>query len=307
MTYRTLHPKVFGSDESDDWKSFLEDEGYVVIGNILSEEKRTQFFQMFKEDFATISPDFNTEDKDTWTIDTYPGMFGKGMCVFEGLGQSNFSWLVRTDETVNRIYQSIFRTDDLVTSLDGCSVFVSTKQQGKSWHHIDENPQNPILCYQGAYNYFGVGEDDAGFVVAPTSHRSYKPEVKHKKDWIMVEDDSEWHQKGVKLCIPENCFTLWNSRLIHANTGIHKKKPVTEINRLTVYATLMPRYLSSEKNREERVKAYRSGDACSHWANKCEIKRYPWGFGPRHKKKNLFRLEPKLIEGEIPPERLAIL
>ena len=80
-----------------------------------------------------------------------------------------------------------------------------------------------------------------------------------------------------------------------------------EIQKGVVYSIRQHVYTPSEKNREDRVKAYKSGDACSHWANKCEIKRYPWGFGPRHKKKNLFRLEPKLIEGEIPPERLAIL
>ena len=157
------------------------------------------------------------------------------MCVFNGFGQSNFSWFLRTHPNILEIYSKLLKTRDLITSLDGFSLVVSNKQQSKSWHHVDQNPQNDILSYQASYNYFKVDENDAGFVIAPKSHLEFKPEVSHKRNWIKVPIDSMWNEKVLKLCIPENCFTIWNSKTIHANTGITKKHKITKINRLTVY------------------------------------------------------------------------
>ena len=81
-----------------------------------------------------------------------------------------------------------------------------------------------------------------------------------------------WNEKVLKLCIPENCFTIWNSKTIHANTGITKKHKITKINRLTVCILMLPRELQSEKIRKKRIEARINGKTCSHWSNKCELK-----------------------------------
>ena len=69
------------------------------------------------------------------------------MCVFNGFGQSNFSWFLRTHPNTPEIYPKLLKTRDLVTSLDGFSLVVSNKQQSKSWHHVDQNPQNDTLFH----------------------------------------------------------------------------------------------------------------------------------------------------------------
>ena len=80
-----------------------------------------------------------------------------------------------------------------------------------------------------------------------------------------------------------------------------------EINRLTVYVTLMPRDYSSDENTKKKKEAYRNGDTCSHWANKCVIKRFPWGFQKQHMAKNLNFLNPLLENGSIPEYREKLL
>ena len=305
--YKTLTPPTFLISDTEDWKRYLDEQGFVVIRDLLSLKDQIKFWNFFREDLLFVSPYFKFNDPRSWIIKNYPGIFGKGMCVFNGMGQSYFSWFLRTHPNIKSIYSSIYDTDDLITSMDGFSLFVSNKQQSKSWNHIDQNPRNPIYSIQGSYNYYPVTPKDAGFVVAPKSHKEFNMNVEHKRNWIRLDKDSPWNEKVVKLCIPRNSFVLWNSRTIHANGGPDKKILINSINRLTNYITLLPRKYSSEENRQKRIQAYLDGNTCSHWANKCEIKRYPWGFKTRHEKKKLRTLKPLLIDNEIPADRLAMI
>ena len=109
----------------------------------------------------------------------------------------------------------------------------------------------------------------------------------------------------MKLIIPKNCLTIWNSRTIHANTGMVKKG--VDLNRLTFYIAYLPRSLQTEENKLKRIQAYKNGETCSHWSNKCEIKQYPWGFKNNYEKKGFKHLTPTLIDGKIPSDRLSLL
>ena len=139
----------------------------------------------------------------------------------------------------------------------------------------------------------------------PKSHLFYKPAVCHNKDWIKC--DLEYYlKKSKKLLIPANCFTLWDSNVIHANQGMSKK--TTELNRLTAYIAYLPKKLRPAKILKERIKAYKNNDATSHWANKCELKRYPWGFGTKYKSRGYNTIDStKEEDGEVPPDRLDLL
>ena len=294
MTYNTITPPIFTLNTIQESLHFLELNGYVVLSNILDSSQTTEFIDYFKQDIKTISPNFDMNDSSTWNIANFPGMFGKGMCVFNGIGQSNFMWYLRTNKKILDIFKKIYKTDELVTSFDGCSLFCSNKQQSKSWHHIDQNPKNKIESYQSSYNYYPVTEKSSGFVIAPKSHTEFKPDVKHNKDWIMLDKDNEWHSKVVKLLIPENCLTIWNSKTIHANSGMHKKFINTNLDRLTCYITYLPKILRKEETMRKRIQGYYDGITTSHWANKYEPKKYPYGFKKQYENKCLGNIQPLL-------------
>ena len=303
MNYKNIIPTLFKYDDYQ-WSNYLAEHGYVVIKDILKFNERDIFWKLFKNDLMEVSPNFRFEEKNTWTEESYPGIFDKGIIPFNGLGQSNFSWFLRTNSKIQSLYQHLFNIDDLVVSMDAFSLFFCKSQQSEIWNHLDQNPKNEYLCYQGAYNYFEVDEDDSGFIVAPTSHLLFKPEVKHKKNWINIPSDSEWNKKMIKLLIPENCFVIWNSRTIHANVGMTK---ADEINRLTVYITYMPRNYSTKENTEKRVEAYLNGETCTHWANKCVIKKIPWDLKTDHENKKFNKLEPLIKNNNIPINRKKML
>ena len=103
MSYPLFTPKVFSINQYSEWNKYLDQNGYVVIGNILTDTERDLFWTNFKTDFNMVSPDFDFKNKLTWSIKTYPGMFAKGICPYNGLGQSNFSWMIRTNANVKEI------------------------------------------------------------------------------------------------------------------------------------------------------------------------------------------------------------
>ena len=314
-------PKLFDINDHTNWKKNLDKNGFVVIKNILSNTEQIDYISQFKSDLNTVSPNLDCEDKSTWTIENTPMMFHKGMCIFNGFGQCDFMWKLRTNNNIIDIYRKLHNTDSLCVSLDGFSVFLSNKQKTKSWLHIDQNPSNPMYSIQGAYNFNRVGPDDAGFVVVPRSHLTYKPEVTHKRDWIQCGDNDEIESRASKLLIPANCFTLWNSKLIHCNTNITKTltNPLTqstqnkiEFNRLTCYITYLPKKYRPENVLGKRILAYKNGETTSHWANKCELKRYPWGFGKRYEERGFNRITPTLDNengngNDIPIDRMELL
>lgn len=252
-------PITFEKNDLDGIKDYLQEEGYVVIKDILTKDEIDKSLSLFKKDWNIVSPNFNFDDPTEWSIKNSPMIFSKGLAVFNGFGQSDFMWSLRTNENIQSIFKLIHQTDDIVTSLDGFSVFFTKEQKSKPWLHIDQNPNNNIYCVQGAYNFFPVNEKSAGFVVIPKSHIKYNPVVNHKKDWIPLNDQEYKQYKNdcVKLLIPSNCLTLWNSRTIHANTGMTDNKVF--LDRLTCYISFLPKSYRKECVKDEKIKAYMLG------------------------------------------------
>ena len=85
------------------------------------------------------------------------------------------------------------------------------------------------------------------------------------------------------------------------------KKNPTHINRVTAYITYLPRTLQTDDIRQERINAYKNSQTTSHWANKCEIKKYPYGFGPMYEYRGYNTITPELSNGEIPNDRLQLI
>lgn len=317
--YDNFIPPTFQKSDVSNWKRFLDEEGYVVIENVLDEKTIFDAIEYFWRDWNTVSPRFKRTDPSTWSIQTAPLMFAKGMATFNGFGQCDFMWYLRTRPQIIDIFANIYGTKDLITSFDGFSVFFSKNQKSpKDWWHIDQHPENPEYSIQGAYNFLPVLEDSAGFTLVPGSHRSFTPSpTPKKKDWIQISSNKseteakEIFKNGVKLLIPANCFVLWNSKTIHANKAITAPRGYVDkgkLDRLTAYITYVPKTRRTDPAQlEERKNAYKKGYTTSHWPNKVEIKTYPWGFGPTYEARGFGQIIPKLENGEIPKERLKYI
>ena len=105
------------------------------------------------------------------------------------------------------------------------------------------------------------------------SHKNTLQRI-YKKDKTVCEPQPV--DKSVKLLIPPNCLTLWNSKTIHANEGM--KKAATRIKQAYMLHNLSSKERRTEEIRKQRINAYLTANTTSHGANKCELKRYPFGF-----------------------------
>ena len=301
-----LKPILFDKEDP----SFLEHlskHGYAVIQNVLTEEEMKQGFELFFQDWKHVSPNFDFDNISTWTTDNSPMMWGKGMIYASGLGQSNFQWYLRTRDNIKNIWKKVHKTDDLVVSFDGFSVFLDKRQKTKQWLHVDQGNSEKMLSIQGSYNFLEVSELDSGFIVVPDSHKTFKNENKKKGNFISLKNDDPHVEKAVKLIIPPNCFILWNSKTVHANTGMDSKIKEPELNRLTSYITFFPKKDRSKEILEQRLNGYISGHNCSHWAIYHHVKKHPFYLKKRYESRNFNNISPILINNQIPKDRLELI
>ena len=304
---KTMTPQVFAHNDYKAWQSHLTTQGYVVIGNILTDAERLHMFTIFAKDWNHVSPTFDFSNKTTWIQNNSPVMWNKGMAYASGFGQSNFMWELRTHETILDIWSHIHNTSNLVTSFDGFSIFLSGKQRSKSWLHVDQKTSDDQYSIQGAYNFLPVGEDDAGFVVVPGSHQTYVTPETAKGNFIQISEDDPHRSLAVKLLIPANSFVLWNSKTIHANVGMSDRK-ACQLNRLTAYISMFPKSERSDAVRERRMQGYLAAETTGHWATRHDVKRHPYGTKTRYENRGFLIVEPRLTgDNHIPPKRLALI
>ena len=305
--YNTLIPPTYELSDYKNWLKHLEDEGYVVIKNILSNDENIMAQSQFKQDWNKVTPNFDWENKDTWTTNNSPMVWGKSLAVFNGFGQSKFMWMLRTNEKVKCAFEKIYNTDKLAVSFDGFSVFLSPKQKSPSWLHQDQRSGDNRLSVQGIVNLLKVSKEDAGFVCVPKSHKTHIP-PNSNRDWVMLDKNDAHYQKAVKLIIDENSLTLWNSKTIHSNSPMKSKHSKgIHLNRLSAYITFMPKSRQTDEIIKKRVDGYINGDSTSHWSDRHEIKNIPFHLKKRYLEREFNRITPELKCGMIPEEYLSMI
>ena len=269
-------PQPFSIGDDVNWKEYLDKYGFVVINNVLDDEAYADLFTKFYLNWSNVARNFDFHDKTTWTRENCPMMWDIGMITGYGLAHAGFQWGLRTHPSVLDIWKRLHGTDDLVVSFDGFSVFLTPEQKPNMWLHVDQNPKDPLYSIQGAYNFMPVGEEDAGFVVVPGSHKTFCPDVGEDHKFIPVSPHDVHVDYAVKLLIPKNCFVLWNSKTIHANDGMSATK-TRELNRVTSYICYFPKEQRPENMLMLRANGYHRAVNCGHYAIDYNKKQKPYG------------------------------
>ena len=303
----TYKPQLFTINDDVNWKKYLNDYGFVVIKDILENEIYTDLFTQFYLDWSHVTPNFNFHDKSTWTPENSPMMWDIGMITGYGLGHAKFQWGLRTNENILNIWKKLHNTNELVVSYDGFSFFFSPEQQSGIWLHVDQNPKDKLYSVQGAYNFLPVGQDDAGFVVVPGSHKTFYVDLDESYKFIPVDPDDVHVEYAVKLIIPANCFVLWNSKTIHANVGMNPSKEV-ELNRITSYISYFPMTQRPEYILQKRITGYHKAVNCGHYAIDYNPKRKTYSNIDDLESQNFNLMKPIYdINGMIPDDIIKLI
>ena len=303
-----IRPETFAVSDHERWMTHLEEEGFAVLHDVISQEDADLALETFKQEFCAVSPRFDWEDKDTWTTDNCPMVWNKSSVVYNGFGQSDSNWLLRTNSLAKEAFACVYGTDELATSFDGFSLFLSDTQKSPSWLHQDQRPSDDRHSVQAILNVLPCGAFDAGFICVPRSHKTYVP-ADATSDWMMLPKDDPNQKLAQKILTPPRSLILFNSKTIHANIGMVKNHPNgTHVNRFSAYTTFVPKSRQTPEILDARMKGYFTGVATSHWGDRFEPKKIPFHIRKRYIERGFNDLPPTTTpDGEIPPERLALI
>ena len=242
-------------------KKELEEKGYAIIKNILTEDE----IKEYSDEFHKWRKSVDNLDKLHTVINPHH------IYKFHQVGHQRHAWLIRTNKKVQDAFKKVWNTNDLVVSFDGCCYMPKdVKKKDNCWTHTDQGVKKiGLQCYQGFVSL--TSNKERTLVVYSGSHKlheSYFKEMNITKnvDWNLI--NQEYLKKISKtkkiLNVPAGSLVLWDSRTFHQN---QYGKPNSE-ERLVQYVSYLPKnnVKNTKSMQEKRKKYFNDKRTTSHWA-----------------------------------------
>jgi ectoine hydroxylase-related dioxygenase (phytanoyl-CoA dioxygenase family) len=236
----------------------LEEKGYCIIENILTDEEIQYSLNSFYEWFNS-----NPHIKYAHNKISPHGIFKH----FE-IGQQRHAWFIRTRPAVQNVFKEIWKTDELVVSFDGtCYIPKELNKKDSIWTHTDQAPNKKgLACYQG---FVSLTENTRRTLVVYEGshklHESYCEEKKltDSKNWLLIDHEYLDKIKDLKrvLHIKAGSLVIWDSRTFHQNQ--YGELPE---ERIVQYVSYLPKKHRSIKMEQKRLKYFNEKRTTSHWA-----------------------------------------
>lgn len=275
----------------NDITNTIEHYGVAVVPNILTEmechEIITRANQWLEDKPKNEQDKVKVNDKGTWkNISKVFYANHGGLMQYFNVGQAQFVWDVRQNPKVKNIFESIWQTEDLIVSFDGCNITPPPEitnrgwqSSNKHWLHTDQgNDKIGLKSIQGLANLESVDVGDATLCVLRSSNKYHEEffatnNKQSKGDWYKLDDkDAEWFLN--KDCAPygikakKGDMILWDSRTIHMGLSPSKHRLNKEKWRYVIYVCMFPRQSMKEKDLNKRRKYFEDGRMTNHWSTK---------------------------------------
>jgi len=216
-------------------KHDLENNGYLVIPNILNSHEIKEYRHEFNKWIKTID-----------NLDTFHSLINSnGIFKYHEVGHQRFAWLLRTNPKIIDIFKLIWDTDSLVTSFDGCCYYPTNYNGTPScWTHSDQSSiKKGRHCIQSFVSL--TSNTERTFIVYEGSHKLHEEHsktynIEDPSDWYMINQDyleTIYHKKKI-LDISAGSLVLWDSRTFHQNTC---GEPDCKEERLVQYLCYLPK------------------------------------------------------------------
>ena len=84
----------FDIQDKETWLKYLMEHGYVVVGNVISQDDCNKHLGGMKESIAAFSEKLDVDNDETWAENkNYPFLLCSGMIQY--IGQAKFQWELR--------------------------------------------------------------------------------------------------------------------------------------------------------------------------------------------------------------------
>lgn len=216
-------------------KQEFEEKGYVVIPNVLNENEIVEYICEFNKWMDSV-PDSDY----LHNLIDYHGIFK-----YFQVGHQRFAWLLRTNPKILNIFKSLWNTDELVVSFDGCCYYPQEYKGTHSyWIHSDQSSLKKGLCCIQSFASLTPNKERT-FIVYEGSHKLHEDysntyNIQNPSDWNPIKEEYVETIQDRKriLNIEAGSLVLWDSRTFHQNTcGPEKCKE----ERLVQYLCYLPK------------------------------------------------------------------
>jgi ectoine hydroxylase-related dioxygenase (phytanoyl-CoA dioxygenase family) len=236
----------------------LEEKGYCIIENVLSQEEVEISLNSFHEWFNSYSQIKESHNK----------VSPHGIFKFFEIGHQRHAWFIRTRPVVLDVFKELWKTDELVVSFDGsCYIPKDLMKKDNIWTHADQAPSKKgLMCYQG---FVSLTENkERTFVVYEGSHKLHENYCEEKKltdnkNWLLIDHDYLDKIKDTKrvLHVKAGSLVIWDSRTFHQN-----QYGTLPEERIVQYVSFLPKKQRTSKMFEKRFKYFTEKRTTSHWA-----------------------------------------
>ncbi len=272
-----------GSSESIE---YLDEQGFVVIGNALSTGQAGHAVAMLWDYLEGI----DRNDVDTWDDDRWPTAVHGGILPSYGIGHCAAQWFIRDVEGVRDSFAAVWDDDDLLTSFDGVTIWRPwahnvrwRTNDGPGWMHIDQHPigRPGKHCVQGLVNLLPTSPGTGGNVVVPGSHRRFPeipgayeerlarihPSIDHFR--FPNDDPLLADTRPVQAHMEAGDLLLWDSRTIHCSSpGSGEPAGDSALLRAASLVCMMPRAKSNPEVISRRKAAVATRTSTTNWSDR---------------------------------------
>jgi ectoine hydroxylase-related dioxygenase (phytanoyl-CoA dioxygenase family) len=242
-----------------DYKAELEENGYAVIEDVLTEDEVKYARECFDEWLNDNEQIKKIHDK----------VSPHGIFKHFEVGHQRHAWYIRTRPKVQDVFKNLWNTDDLVVSFDGsCWMRSDIKKRDGVWTHTDQAPNKKgLTCYQG---FAALTENHRrSLVVYEGSHKLHEQYAKDKnlkssKNWLLIEQDYLNKIQDTRRVVHAKAgsLVLWDSRIFHQN----EYGGACNEERIVQYVSFLPRHGLTKKMQEKRKEYFLTRRTTSHWA-----------------------------------------
>lgn len=258
--------------EDPRWLAHLRDEGYCVVRGAATPHDVEACTELLWRDIEAA------HGAKRGSPETWAGHWPRATGLMAHLAQSAGAWAVRGLPKVRQCFAFIWRTNDLIVSMDSV---IAWRPWGldEAWRpqteglHIDQNPflKPRLECVQGMLPLLDVTAATGGLEVVPRSHTDEAREVlkRHYKwagDWCPLSSGCPLPARPVLLLAEAGDLILWDSRTVHGGkvgTGAASGGE-TQLARLSVAVAMTPRERASDKVLDLRRAGFASGESFNH-------------------------------------------
>ncbi|XP_025080234.1 LOW QUALITY PROTEIN: uncharacterized protein LOC112555880 [Pomacea canaliculata] len=250
----------------------LEEKGYTVVKNVLTEEECQTYINQYKEWLA-----------DNFPSSTFPHVAHSLVQRYQ-VGHLEPSWRVRL--RARDIFAQIWETKRLLSSVDAVAIGRPPEDgeedfhsENRGWLHVDQSPNRSGLhAFQGAVYLEHADEDDWTFEVIEGSHRYFDEYYEKTNDPRRVgarghrtlrDEYFDWLTEN-KCCrkrvpVPRGGMVLWDSRLVHANARPVKGRKNPGRWRWVVIVCMAPASWATKESLKIKRDAYNKLLMTTHW------------------------------------------